>query len=95
MTPEQYLQYHWEELRNCASVSAISRIKGAIEFALTTGVLTTEQAELWYRRISTCPGHEDEGGRSWCAFCGVLKREPKECGCANACCCNYSSGYKL
>lgn len=72
MTPDQYLQYHWEELRNSAGPLEIARIKGAIFFALGTNVLTAEQAELWIRRINTCPGHDDEGGRDWCAYCGYM-----------------------
>ncbi len=71
--PDDELHRRWRELRNNGSVGAMSAMREVISFARAIGALTDDQAELWSRRIETCPGHGDEGGRSWCAYCGDLK----------------------
>lgn len=75
MTPEQYFQERWKELRDNAGTEALARVHGAISFAARTGAVTRDQAELWVYRIATCPGHDDEGGRDWCAYCGEMTKE--------------------
>lgn len=65
----------WRGLRDDASQPNRVYIFGAITMAERLGALTAEQAELWRLRTTTCPGHDDEGGRSWCAFCGVMEQD--------------------
>ena len=60
----------WHSLRNDASAERMSYVQGAIDMAGELGALTDEQVELWNHRIAKCPGHDDEGGRDWCAYCG-------------------------
>ena len=62
----------WRDLRNDASPAQMGCADRVALFAFEAGLLTHEQMELWLRRFWTCPGHDDEGGRRWCAFCGVL-----------------------
>jgi len=73
MTPDEHLRELWRELRNDASPSKSDAVKAAVDALYAVGILSTEQCELWTRRLATCPGHDDEGGRSWCAFCGPMK----------------------
>lgn len=67
---DELLQKLWRSFRNDAS-----RVQGATEclgvFSLA-GAIAHETAELWARRFRECPGHDDEGGRSWCAYCGDM-----------------------
>lgn len=45
-----------------------------VDFAKEAGLLTPSQHELWTLRLQKCPGHEDEGGRDWCAYgCDMAK----------------------
>jgi hypothetical protein len=74
---KNWLDHQWRELRNDKSLHKVMVVTGAIFFGLEIGALTVEESELWLRRINTCPGHDDEGGRKWCAYCGDLK----ECYC--------------
>lgn len=62
----------WRTLRNDARPVQLACAGAIVLFAHDAGLLTVEQKELWLRRFTTCPGHEDEGGRSWCAYCGEL-----------------------
>lgn len=71
MTILEWLQYHWEALCNDASAARMAYIKGAIFCGLETSALSAVEAELWIRRIETCPGHDGQG-RAWCSYCGVL-----------------------
>lgn len=73
--PADVLQDMWRGLRDDASPRAKAWVSGAIAFAERTGALSAEQSELWRLRLATCPGHDDEGGRDWCAYCGVMPRE--------------------
>lgn len=75
MTAEQAFMEMWLDLRNDARHAAIERAAACINFAYSCDLLTLEQRELWIRRITTCPGHDDEGGRAWCAYCGDMPRE--------------------
>jgi hypothetical protein len=63
----------WYQLRDNASPVQMRSAGAVVLFAYHAGLLTSEQADLWWRRIQTCPGHDDEGGRVWCAYCGDLK----------------------
>ena len=63
----------WRELRD--GVDAIASLRKAIELLGRINFLTSKEVELWRLRIVNCPGHEDEGGRSWCAYCGYLPKE--------------------
>lgn len=72
MSAAECLQEMWFELRNGANKTDMAHVLGAIEMGHAVGALSDEQAELWRRRITTCPGHDDEAGRDWCAFCGQL-----------------------
>lgn len=73
----EYLQAMWLDMRDGAGPEAQARAAGSVEMAHYLGALTAEQAELWLRRVrSSCPGHDDEGGRDWCAYCGEMNREP-------------------
>jgi hypothetical protein len=72
MSADEYLQGEWCNLRNSQDIVTVASIRGAIVALREVGVLTSDQAELWERRILTCPGHDDEGGRQWCAYCGEL-----------------------
>lgn len=74
LTADAVLQEMWRGLRDGADLAAVSYVLGAIAALRLTGRLDRDAEELWRRRIATCPGHADEGGRSWCAFCGELKR---------------------
>lgn len=63
----------WLELRDDGTKR--DHVAASIEFAFRLRLLSEDSRELWLRRIATCPGHDDEGGRSWCAYCGELERE--------------------
>ncbi len=60
----------WRALRDDARYYDCAA--ACVRLAHRVGLLTDEQRELWLRRLTTCPGHEDEGGRQWCAFCGEM-----------------------
>lgn len=69
------LHSFWRDLRDSRHAANVTFTQGAIQFAREAELLTPDQYELWLRRIQTCPGHDDEGGRSWCAYCGALPKE--------------------
>lgn len=49
------------------------------DFAWKLGLLTDQERELWFLRAEKkCPGHDDGGGRSWCAYCGDVHCEVEE-----------------
>lgn len=60
-----------KELRN--DINLISIVATVINILTNLNILTKTEEELWIRRIDTCPGHNDEGGRDWCAYCGLQK----------------------
>lgn len=74
---ERELDRQWRELRDGASREHMSYVEAAIDMVKTIGVFTAAEAELWHRRIEKCPGHDDEGGRSWCAYCGNMPQPPE------------------
>ncbi len=65
------LRIEWQELRNDAGHN--DHAAACVRFAMRLGLLSDDDGELWLRRFTTCPGHDDEGGRSWCAFCGDME----------------------
>lgn len=66
----------WLAMRDDASLSGRRGVAlEIIAFAYRIGVLSLEQHDLWSLRMDTCPGHDDEGGRSWCAYCGKMAVE--------------------
>jgi hypothetical protein len=70
------LREEWLALRN--DYRGYDCAAACVRFAYHLGLLSEERQELWMRRLLTCPGHDDEGGRSWCAYCGSLRAdEPK------------------
>lgn len=73
MSPEQAFMECWRDLRDDARRKP--QVIAVVNFAYDVGLLTLEQLELWLRRLDTCPGHEDEGGRDWCAYCGNMPKE--------------------
>lgn len=75
---EAWLREAWFELRNGANAESRRYVIGGIDIAHAAKLLTDEQAELWKRRIGTCPGHDDESGRDWCAFCGLMPKPGRE-----------------
>lgn len=64
------LMERWRWLRDDARRRG--EVAACVDFAYDAGLLTAEQRELWVRRLDSCPGHDDEGGRSWCAYCGTM-----------------------
>lgn len=70
MTVEDALKEMWRDLRDDARRQPA--VVAVINFACDVELLTLEQHELWLRRIQSCPGHDDEGGRAWCAYCGDM-----------------------
>lgn len=73
MTTDEALTEMWRELRNDRRSTGF--VRACINFAYDIEAMTLEQRELWLRRILTCPGHDDEGGRSWCGYCGDMPLE--------------------
>lgn len=70
----EYLKKQWRELRNDNTMPRLTLLE-VIRGFHAVGLLTEEQHELWCLRTRTCPGHDDEGGRSWCAYCGDMPKE--------------------
>ena len=65
------LMDEWRALRDDARY--YDSAAAVVRFAYRAGLLSKQKQELWLHRITTtCPGHDDEGGRNWCAFCGKM-----------------------
>jgi hypothetical protein len=67
---EDELRTEWCALRDDARYYDCAA--AVVRFAERCGLLSKDEQELWLRRFLSCPGHDDEGGRSWCAFCGEM-----------------------
>ncbi len=76
MTAEDALLECWRDLRDDARRKP--HVAAVVNFAYAVGLLTIEQRELWLRRLDACPGHDDEGGRAWCAYCGDMPHPEEE-----------------
>jgi len=72
------LQKLWEDMQNDASDTAKEYMNGHIDAFYRLNFITTDEQELWERRMDDCPaggpeGHaEDDPCRVWCAYCGNL-----------------------
>lgn len=74
---EQWFHQRWRDLRD--DHSKADRVLEALELAKVVGIFSEERAELWRLRLWTyCPGHDDEGGRVWCAYCGNMPQATEE-----------------
>ncbi len=71
-TAEEYLCEAHNELRNNRNDRATGEALGAVSALRAVGLLPDVQAMMWAKAIQFCPGHDDEGGRTWCAYCGDL-----------------------
>lgn len=71
-TADKFLTLLWREMRNNRSELIVARAMGALTALLACGLITTLEVTQWTYCFDRCPGHEDEGGRSWCAYCGNL-----------------------
>jgi hypothetical protein len=71
-TADEILRDCWLELRNDASPVRVACVLGHVIACRKLGFITDNEAELWQYRVQTCPGHDDEEGRQWCAYCGTL-----------------------
>lgn len=63
----------WHGLRDDASTIRLAYVTGAIGVLEIIDALNHVEADGWRARIQRCPGHDDEGGRSWCAYCGDIR----------------------
>lgn len=77
LTPEDFLDKVWREMRNDGRPFILAGAIGAVEALLQVGMLSQVEADGWLARFERCPGHDDEGGRVWCAYCGRIKRTQK------------------
>lgn len=75
---DQWFQQRWRDLRDDYSPNRVNRVLEALELAKAVGIVSDERAELWRLRLGTCPGHDDEGGRVWCAYCGNVPQATEE-----------------
>lgn len=73
MSAEEYLIEAHNDLRNNRNDRATGEVLGAINALHAVGLLPDVQAALWAKAIQFCPGHDNEGGRDWCAYCGEMK----------------------
>jgi hypothetical protein len=62
----------WREMRNNRSELIVAQAMGALTALLACGLLTALEVTQWTYCFDRCPGHDDEGGRRWCAYCGNL-----------------------
>jgi len=73
-SPDDFLTVLWRELRDDVRPHRKNYVLGALDAMNEFGVIDDTRLELWQRRIETCPGHDDEGGRAWCAYCGPMQQ---------------------
>lgn len=71
---DDLLRQRWLHMCDDAGAAPTAAMHAVIKFAYDTGLLDCVRAELWMRRVSTCPGHDD-GTRSWCAYCGDVSHD--------------------
>lgn len=73
-SPEAFLTDLWRGLRDDVRPNKKNYVLGALDAMHEFGVIDDTFLELWQRRLETCPGHDDEGGRAWCAYCGPMQK---------------------
>ena len=71
---EKWLDSAWRSIRDGWKGQYIDRIHGALALLEHLGVLTSIEVEGWRARLDRCPGHDDEGGRDWCGYCGKMRK---------------------
>lgn len=72
MKAEEVLLELWRELRDGCTVEREGEFIAVLHAFVKTEDITLKQALFYGRAIKACPGHEDKGGREWCAYCGNL-----------------------
>lgn len=65
---DHWLHGTWRELRNGAGPARQAYLAGAVDVLRSLGLLNEVEQEAWIARGKRCPGHDDEGGRDWCAY---------------------------
>lgn len=74
MTAEEYMRVLWLDCRDQGK-PLIAAAKVVVDAFEKTDKFDRDRGELWERRLTTCPGHDDGGGRQWCAYCGDIKAD--------------------
>ena len=72
---ESILDSAWKGLRDGCSDKDKMWVIGHIEAFHAIKVLTEQEYKRWIFAVEHCPGHDDEGGRVWCAYCGNIPQE--------------------
>lgn len=65
----------WRELRNDGSPFAKAVAISEISVLVRVGLVSAQDARVRIAALDTCPGHDDEGGRDWCAY-GCMTEAP-------------------
>lgn len=75
---KEILTAYWKSLRDGMGREGAT-LKHALAFVEAykeAGLISNEEADAFSLRMQyRCPGHDDEGGRVWCAYCGNIKPE--------------------
>jgi hypothetical protein len=72
----QYLlQQRWEDLANDCSALAMSASLGYLMASWALGLISDAEYDGWVARFERCPDTSHQGGRVWCAYCGVVVSE--------------------
>jgi len=70
---DTFLRQMHEEMRNGIEPAVLDMTDGAVGAFVAVGLLTATEGDLWEHRFrQVCPGHEGDGGRGWCAYCGDM-----------------------
>ena len=72
ISPLQYLDFLHRHLRNDNSPDAQLRYRAVAEAFRACGLIDGPTYSARLRNIRHCPGHGDEDGRDWCAYCGIM-----------------------
>lgn len=83
---EVALREEWKALRDDARYYDCAA--ACVRFARCLGLIADAQADTWLAAFRTCPGHDDDGGRSWCAYCGDMPAPPASEATTDAYCCS-------
>lgn len=62
-----------KSLRDDASIGPMHSARVTLKTFEAAGVIDAQERRLRTLALQSCPGHDDEGGRTWCAYCGDLK----------------------
>ena len=70
---KQLLSDIHKENRNGLSLHRRYFITGYLTALFESNVISKDEIDLWRLRLMhECPGHDDEGDRDWCAYCGNI-----------------------